>query len=68
MAHFLEHLAFCGTKHFAADDTIEYFPRFGMKFGADTNAYTTFDKTVYKLELPHKRKIVGRASNCSATF
>lgn len=61
MAHYLEHLAFCGTKHFAADDTIEYFQRLGMKFGADTNAYTTFDKTVYKLELPRaNEEVVGQ--------
>jgi zinc protease len=52
IAHFLEHLAFNGTKHFAAGQTIEYFQRLGMSFGAHTNAYTTFDRTVYKIELP----------------
>jgi zinc protease len=52
MAHFLEHMAFNGTKHFAAGEMVEYFQRLGMKFGAHTNAETRFDRTVYKLELP----------------
>lgn len=52
LAHFLEHMAFNGTKHFAADEMVEYFQRLGMAFGADTNAHTGFDETVYKLELP----------------
>ncbi len=34
MAHFLEHMAFNGTKHFAAGETVEYFQRLGMAFGA----------------------------------
>jgi zinc protease len=52
IAHFLEHLAFCGTKHFPNGEMIEYFQRLGMKFVADTNARTEFGKTVYQLELP----------------
>lgn len=52
LAHFLEHMAFNGTTHFAADEMVEYFQRLGMAFGADTNAHTSFDETVYKLELP----------------
>src|SRR5262245_16308938 len=60
MAHFLEHLAFCGTRHFPAGQTIEYFQRLGMKFGAHTNARTEFDKTVYQLELPRaNEELIG---------
>ena len=53
LAHFLEHMAFNGTTHFAADEMVAYFQRLGMAFGADTNAHTGFDETVYKLELPN---------------
>jgi zinc protease len=52
LAHYLEHMAFNGTKNFPADTLVEYFQRQGMSFGADTNASTGFDKTIYMLELP----------------
>ena len=52
LAHFLEHMAFNGTRHFPADTLVEYFQRQGMSFGADTNAHTSFDHTLYMLELP----------------
>lgn len=52
LAHFLEHMAFNGTKHFPAGQMVEYFQRLGMAFGADTNAHTSFRETVYKLEIP----------------
>ncbi len=52
IAHFLEHMAFNSTKHFPASEKIEYLQRLGMKFGADTNAFTAMDETVYQLELP----------------
>lgn len=52
MAHFLEHMAFNGSKNFAAGSMVEYFQRLGMGFGADTNAHTSFKETVYMLELP----------------
>jgi zinc protease len=52
MAHFLEHMAFNGTKNFAAGTLIEWFQSHGMAFGADTNAHTSFSETVYKLDLP----------------
>ena len=52
MAHFLEHLAFCGSKHFPPGEAIEALQRMGMQFGADSNAFTSYDKTVYQLELP----------------
>jgi len=52
LAHFLEHMAFNGTRHFPAGEMVEYFQRLGMGFGADTNASTGFGRTVYQLELP----------------
>ena len=52
LAHYLEHMAFRGTENFAAGTLVEYFQNLGMAFGADTNAYTAFDRTVYMIELP----------------
>lgn len=52
LAHFLEHMAFNGSKHFPSANVIEFFQKLGMNFGGDTNAYTSFDRTVYQLELP----------------
>ena len=52
LAHFLEHMAFNGTRHFPPGEMVEYFQRIGMAFGADTNAHTGFEETVYKIELP----------------
>lgn len=55
LAHFLEHMAFNGTTHYPPDTLIKFFQRMGMSFGGDTNAYTSFDHTVYMLDLPdHK--------------
>ncbi len=55
LAHFLEHLAFNGSTHYPPGTLIEFFQRFGMNFGGDTNAYTSFDRTVYQLELPNTK-------------
>jgi zinc protease len=52
MAHFMEHMVFNGTKHFPAGQMVEYFQRLGMSFGAHTNAYTAWDRTVYQLDMP----------------
>ena len=52
LAHFLEHLAFNGSKHYPPGTLVEFFQRMGMSFGGDTNAYTTFDHTAYMIELP----------------
>ncbi len=56
LAHFVEHMAFKGTKNFPSGDMVEYFQRLGMAFGADTNAYTSFEETVYKLDMPDTSK------------
>ena len=47
LAHFLEHMAFNGTKHFPGKSLINYLETIGVKFGANLNAYTSVDKTVY---------------------
>ena len=51
-AHFLEHMLFNGTTQFPANDLIATLRSFGMQFGADVNAYTTYDETVYELTVP----------------
>ncbi len=55
LAHFLEHMAFNGSKHFPPSSLIEFFQRMGMSFGGDTNASTSFTRTLYLLELPNTR-------------
>ncbi len=52
LAHFTEHMAFNGTKNFPKHQLIKFLESTGMKFGADLNAYTSFDQTVYMLEIP----------------
>ena len=51
-AHVVEHTAFNGTTHFARNDLIKYLESIGVRFGADLNAYTSFDETVYILPIP----------------
>jgi zinc protease len=52
LAHYLEHMAFNGSTHFAPGTLVETLQRLGMGFGADTNASTSFDHTLFQLELP----------------
>lgn len=52
LAHLLEHMAFKGSENMPAGDLVQYLERLGMAFGADTNARTSFESTVYQLELP----------------
>ncbi|MDB4956595.1 MAG: peptidase, partial [Myxococcales bacterium] len=52
LAHFDEHMAFNGTKRFPKDAIVKYLEGIGMRFGADLNAYTSWDETVYQLEVP----------------
>jgi zinc protease len=51
LAHFIEHMAFNGTKHYSKNDVIEFLESKGVKFGADLNAHTSFDETVYKISI-----------------
>lgn len=55
LAHFLEHMAFNGTKNFPGETLIDFFKKMGMSFGGDTNAHTSFDETVYKINLPEAK-------------
>ncbi|MEO6150106.1 MAG: insulinase family protein [Mucilaginibacter sp.] len=52
LAHFTEHMAFNGTRDFPKNALVNYLQTSGVKFGADLNASTSFDETVYQLPLP----------------
>lgn len=52
LAHFLEHMAFNGSKNVPEGEMIKILERHGLAFGADTNASTSFDETIYQLDLP----------------
>ncbi len=51
LAHFAEHMAFNGTEDFDADEIVAYLESLGMRFGPDVNAYTSFEETVYRLQV-----------------
>jgi zinc protease len=52
LAHFMEHMSFNGTSHYPKNELIHYLQQSGVRFGADLNAYTSFDETVYQLPIP----------------
>jgi zinc protease len=52
LAHMTEHMAFNGTKKWPKNDLINFLESSGVRFGAHLNAYTSFDETVYMLQLP----------------
>ncbi|MCA1248393.1 pitrilysin family protein [Massilia sp. MS-15] len=52
LAHFVEHMAFNGSTHFHKHELVSYLQSIGVGFGADLNAYTSFDETVYILPIP----------------
>lgn len=56
LAHFTEHMAFNGSTHFKKHELVSYLQSIGVKFGADLNAYTSFDETVYVLPVPAERR------------
>jgi len=56
LAHFLEHMVFNGSKNFTPEELIPRMQRLGIAFGAHVNAYTSFDETVYMLDLPDLSK------------
>lgn len=56
LAHFTEHMAFNGSTHFKRHELTSYLQSIGVKFGADLNAYTGFDETVYILPIPTDKK------------
>ena len=51
LAHFMEHMNFNGSKNFPKNELVNYLQSIGVKFGADLNAYTGFDETVYILPI-----------------
>lgn len=52
LAHFTEHMGFNGSKHFKKNELVDFLQKIGVEFGADLNAYTSFDETVYILPVP----------------
>jgi zinc protease len=56
LAHFLEHMAFNGSTHFKKHELVSYLQSIGVKFGADLNASTGADQTIYMLPVPTERK------------
>lgn len=52
LAHFVEHMAFNGTERFPKSDLVNYLRSLGMRFGPEVNAYTSFNETVYGIEVP----------------
>ncbi|MBM3416567.1 MAG: insulinase family protein [Bacteroidetes bacterium] len=52
LAHFMEHMNFNGTKRFPKNELVSYLQSIGVEFGADLNAYTSFDETIYILPVP----------------
>ena len=56
IAHYLEHLVFNGSTHFEPGELVKYFQSIGMSYGGDTNAFTTYEDTVYKIILPESNE------------
>ncbi len=56
LAHLLEHMSFNGTKHFKKSALVDFIEASGVKFGAHLNANTSFDQTIYILQMPTDRK------------
>lgn len=56
-AHFVEHMAFNGSENFSQNDVIRLFEDAGVSFGADLNAYTSYQETVYQLDLPDNSQL-----------
>jgi zinc protease len=69
LAHFIEHMAFNGSAHFKPGELVSYFESTGARLGPHVNAYTSFDETVYMLELPtDNAEIVTRGFTALADF
>jgi zinc protease len=58
LAHFVEHMAFNGTVHFPRLDVVNFMQSLGMRFGAHVNANTSFDETIYQLQIPTQNPAV----------
>ena len=68
LAHFLEHMAFNGTKHFPGKDNqlgiVPWCETIGVKFGTNLNAYTSVEQTVYNISAVPVSKREGIADSC----
>ncbi len=61
LAHFTEHMAFNGTKHFKKNALVSYLESIGLRFGGDLNANTNYERTLYKLSVPVNISNVDKA-------
>ena len=69
LAHLIEHMAFNGSDHFKPGELVSYFESTGSRLGPHVNAYTSFDETVYMLDLPtDKPDIVSKGLTALADF
>ena len=64
LAHFLEHMCFNGTEHFPGNGVVKYCESIGVKFGADLNAYTSIDETVYNIDNVPVAKVPSAIDSC----
>ena len=64
LAHFLEHMCFNGTQHFPGNGVVKYCESIGVKFGADLNAYTSIDETVYNIDNVPVAKVPEAVDSC----
>src|SRR4051812_15899342 len=69
LAHLIEHMAFNGSTHFKPGELVSYFESVGARLGPHVNAYTSFDETVYMLDLPsEKADVVEKGLTALADF
>src|SRR3989442_10502121 len=69
LAHLIEHMAFNGSEHFEPGELVSVFESTGSRLGPQVNAYTSFDETVYMLDLPtDKPEIVSKGLTALADF
>src|SRR2546425_5784933 len=69
LAHLIEHMAFNGSAHFKPSELVAYFESVGARLGPHVNAYTSFDETVYMLDLPSdKPDVVARGLTALSDF
>ncbi len=66
LAHFLEHMAFNGTENFKPGELITFLESIGARFGPHVNAYTSFDETVYMLDVPTDKPGLRRSRPAGA--
>jgi zinc protease len=69
LAHLIEHMAFNGSEHFKPGELVSYFESVGARLGPHVNAYTSFDETVYMLDLPtDSPEVVAKGITALADF